>query len=165
MVKYIEDMTDVVFSEIPDRVSLAINITNCQNRCKGCFEAFLQKDIGKELDEKELMSLIAKNDGVEVILFMGEGNDPETLKSLAKAVKAKTGLETALYSGREKVEDELYDIFDYVKIGPYKAEFGPLNKKTTNQRLYHIVDGERKDITQQFWIKPWDLNPLDDSEE
>ena len=40
-------------------------------------------------------------------------------------------------------------LFDYVKVGPYKKEFGPLNERTTNQRLYY----HREDITSRFWRK------------
>lgn len=151
MLKYIEDMTDVVFAELPDEVSLAINITNCQNRCKGCFEPFLRKDIGKILDGEELLRLIRKEPDVTAILFMGEGNDPDELKSLAKLIKSTTNYKIGLYSGREEVEDELYKVFDYIKVGPYKEECGPLRSKTTNQRLYQIENGEKKDITYKFW--------------
>ena len=56
-------------------------------------------------------------------------------------------METALYSGRETVEDEICEVFDFVKVGPYKAELGPLNERTTNQRMYY--HGE--DITSRFW--------------
>ena len=157
MIKYIENMTDVVFAELPDEVSLAINISNCQNNCVGCFEAFLKENIGKELNEDELMHLISKEPDVTAVLFMGEGNDPEMLKSLAKLVKKSTNLKVGLYSGREEVEDELYDIFDYIKVGPYKAEFGPLRSKTTNQRLYGIKDGKKTDITYKFWEHDFDL--------
>ena len=59
----------------------------------------------------------------------------------------------AIYSGRDNVEDNFYELFDYVKIGPYIAKFGPLNKDTTNQRLLKIEDGARKDITSMFWKK------------
>ena len=47
----------------------------------------------------------------------------------------------------------MVDNFDYVKIGPYMEEFGPLNKETTNQRLYKITKPDNKidDITYMFW--------------
>ena len=48
---------------------------------------------------------------------------------------------------REKVEDCYFDLFDFVKVGSYKKDFGALNKETTNQRLYY--HGE--DITYKFW--------------
>ena len=58
-----------------------------------------------------------------------------------------------VYSGRDEVEDEYYKVFDYVKVGPYKEDLGPLNKRTTNQRLYKMVDGVKTDITERFWKK------------
>ena len=30
----------------------------------------------------------------------------------------------------------MYQIFDYIKVGPYVEELGPLTSKTTNQKLY-----------------------------
>ena len=39
----------IVFEEIPDRVSLAVNITNCQNNCIGCHSPELRLNNGEEL--------------------------------------------------------------------------------------------------------------------
>ena len=47
------------------------------------------------------------------------------------------------------MEPEIYEAFDYVKVGPYVEALGPLNEPTTNQRLYY--HGE--DITSRFWHK------------
>jgi len=33
-------------------------------------------------------------------------------------------------------ENGIMEYLDYIKLGPYKEEFGPINKNTTNQRLY-----------------------------
>jgi anaerobic ribonucleoside-triphosphate reductase activating protein len=41
--------TQIVFQEIPDEISLAINITNCPNNCKSCHSEYLKQDIGEEL--------------------------------------------------------------------------------------------------------------------
>ena len=41
---------DIVFAEIPDEVSLALNITGCPNRCPGCHSTHLQQNIGDVLD-------------------------------------------------------------------------------------------------------------------
>ena len=47
MIKYKE--TQVTFSEVPDEISLCINISNCPHRCKGCHSPYLQEDVGYEL--------------------------------------------------------------------------------------------------------------------
>ena len=152
MLKFLNTM--VVFEEIPDKISLAVNMTNCQNKCVGCHSPQLRKDIGKELTEEVVDELIKDNEGLNCFLFMGEGNDKDSLIKMARYIKEKyASLSLAIYSGRDNVEDDFYELFDYVKIGPYIAKFGPLNKDTTNQRLLKIEDGARKDITSMFWKK------------
>ena len=152
MIKY--DGSYIVFEEIPDKVSLAINITNCQNNCIGCHSPELRQNTGKVLTIEELERLIKENRGINCVVFMGEGNDRITLLDLALYVKIyHKELSVAIYSGRKEVENDFYTIFDYVKVGPYIKEYGPLNTETTNQRLYKVVDGERIDITQLFWRK------------
>ena len=150
MIKYVPSLTDVVLEEIPHRVSLAVEISNCRGNCIGCHSPFLKKDLGDELTAEAVEKLLETNFGVNCFLFLGEGNDPESLKAIAYYLRSShPELELALYSGRESVEDELFEIFDFVKVGPYIKEFGPLNEKTTNQRLYY----HRADITSSFWRK------------
>ena len=166
--KYIPKDTSIVFEEIPDEITLAVNISNCQNNCVGCHSAYLKQNIGEELTEKVIDELIAKNDGITCFCFMGEGNDEETLKNRIKYISEKyPQIKIGLYSGRERVDDDFFwDNLNYLKIGPYKPEFGPLNKETTNQRLYmggkyyswaRVVDGKLRktwtDITSSFWKK------------
>lgn len=45
MLKYVD--ARVVFQEIPDEITLAINISNCPCHCKGCHSQYLAEDIGK----------------------------------------------------------------------------------------------------------------------
>lgn len=147
MIKYIKDMTTVVFEEIPDKISVAINIANCQHNCIGCHSAFLKEDIGDELNESEIDLIMKNNEGINCVLFMGEGNDIPRLIELNNYVKKTYNIETGIYSGSEKVPSDYFKLFDYVKFGPYISKFGPLNCKTTNQRmLYHGTD-----ITNKFW--------------
>ena len=152
-------MTSVVIEEIPDKVTLAVDISNCQGNCEGCHSPFLREDVGDELTEEAIDSLIAKNFGVDCFLFLGEGNDQDSLIRLAEHVRSK-GLAAALYSGRKDVEKEIYLAFDYVKTGPYMAHFGPLNSRTTNQRLFKVThdfsskpDYKLTDLTSRFWHK------------
>lgn len=163
MIKYTDTM--VVFSEIPDKISIAVNITNCQNRCIGCHSPELRENIGTELTKEEIDKMIKENDGINCFLFMGEGNDRNSLLDLAKYIKEKySDINVALYSGRESVENDFLYAFDYIKVGPYISEFGPLNKKTTNQKLYKKIknytifentlgfdDSHWIDITSDFW--------------
>ena len=162
MLKYVPAMTSVVMEEIPDRVTLAVEVSNCRGNCPGCHSPFLREDVGEELTPEIIDRLVADNFGVNCFLFLGEGRDPQALLALAAHARAK-GLLVALYSGREDVDDALWAAFDYVKVGPYRAECGPLNAPTTNQRLYRALeDGESGpsisragrrfvDITVRFW--------------
>lgn len=150
MIKYVPELTDIVLEEIPDRVTLAVEISNCQGSCVGCHSPFLRKDVGRELTPADIDAALESNFGVNCLLFLGEGNDLDALLELARyARRQHPGLELALYSGREEVETEIWDLFDFVKIGPYIAQFGPLDSPTTNQRLYY----HREDITSMFWRK------------
>lgn len=164
MIKYKPDTVQVVFEEIPDEVTLAIEITNCPGHCEGCHSPWLREDIGEELTPETLRRLIDENRGVTCVCFMGEGKDPRALKYLALSVRLRSDYpyRTALYSGRNEVEKEYDTYFDYIKVGPFIPAKGPLNKETTNQRLYKIeerfgtdfdVETIRHDITYKFWKK------------
>ena len=162
MIKYVPEMTSVVMEEIPDKVTLAVDISNCTGLCEGCHSPFLRKDVGEELTPEAVDSMLSDNFGVNCFLFLGEGKDPDRLLALAEYVRSR-GVASALYSGRTRVEDEFYRVFDYVKVGPYIEEFGPLNSRTTNQRLYRVQMDESgvpqiKDITSKFWRRG--IDPL-----
>ncbi len=153
-------MTSVVMEEIPDMVTLAVDISNCTGLCEGCHSPFLRKDVGVELTPAVIDNLLADNFGVNCFLFLGEGNDREALMSVASYIRtAYPAVSLAIYSGRENVEDDIYALFDYVKVGPYRPDCGPLNSTTTNQRLYlvrhHDDMGQCRftlqDITSRFW--------------
>ena len=166
MIKYYN--TEVVFEEIHDEVTLAVNITNCQHSCPGCHSPYLRENIGNELNFKAIDELIEKNDGITCFCFMGEGNDPKSLKDDILYIKEKyPSIKIGLYSGGNDVDDFYWDNLNYIKLGPYIEERGPLNKETTNQRLYKrtggehpdsvLVNGKRHtpwtDITYRFWKK------------
>jgi len=170
VIKYVPELTSVVLEEIPDRVTLAVEISNCRGNCPGCHSPFLKEDIGAELTPAVIDALVADNFGVDCFLFLGEGRDPEALCSLASHVRS-LGLQAAVYSGRPEVDDAIWAAFDYVKVGPYVEALGPLNKTTTNQRLYRALGPEECvqpamevltfagrrfiDITARFWHAAW----------
>lgn len=156
MLKYVD--TKVVFAEVPNEISLAISISGCPCHCKGCHSSYLAEDIGEELTIETLDKLITKNKGITCVLFMGGDADPLYIDFIVEYIKNHyPELKTAWYSGKDTIYDklDLYN-FDYIKVGPYKEELGPLNNKTTNQKLYKIVHmstGKNKlyDITHKFW--------------
>ena len=47
MLKYID--TKVTFAEVPNEISLCINISNCPCNCKGCHSSYLAEDIGNSV--------------------------------------------------------------------------------------------------------------------
>lgn len=158
MVKYYNAM--VVFEEIPDEITLAINITNCPCHCPGCHSQFLWEDIGTELTFNELDRLIKDNDGITCVCFMGGDANPREINDLAMRaamtnVVNNTNLKIAWYSGKDELSKEIdIELFDYIKIGRYDEKFGPLNVETTNQKLYEVdAMAELIDITNKFWRK------------
>ena len=148
MLKYKDIL--IGFQEVPDEISLCINITNCPNNCVGCHSPYLAEDIGEELTPEELSRLIMKNKGITCVCLMGGDNDPKQINSLAKIIKALYPYKVAWYSGSTKLSPEIIiHNFDYIKLGPYIEEFGPLNNPNTNQRMFKVPDIE--DITYKFW--------------
>lgn len=151
MIKYVN--TQLGFREFPDEVALLINISNCPNNCPGCHSSYLAQDIGEVLDEQALDNLIEEYSGITCIGFMGGDNDHLTLNRLVKYIKLKYNLNTGWYSGKQYISLSHEDLmhFNYIKVGPYIEEFGPLDNPNTNQRMYKVEDGEMIDITNKFW--------------
>lgn len=151
MLKYVE--TAVVFEEVPTKVSLAINISGCPCRCPLCHSKHLWGDIGRELNESALEGLICANKGINCIAFMGGDGEPSRLNELAGYLrKNHPELSIAWYSGRDKVNEVIsLENFDFIKIGPYMEECGPINKEGTNQVFYEVKNGVLTNKTSLFW--------------
>lgn len=151
MLKYVD--TKVVFAEIPDEITLAINISGCPCNCKGCHSSYLAKDIGEPLDLQHLTNLIDSNKGITCVCIMGGDANPSEVDDIAQDIKEYyPELKVGWYSGRQELSKNIeLGNFDYIKLGPYIEEFGPLNSKTTNQRFYKVSDEELVDITSKFW--------------
>ncbi len=90
--------------------------------------------------------------------LMGGDNDPGSVMSLCAILKKEyvRGIKTGWYSGREELPPAYRPgCLDYVKLGAFRKECGPLSSRTTNQRLYRIKadDFTMTDITSRFWRK------------
>ena len=140
----------VVFEEIPNEITLAINITNCPCHCKGCHSKFLWEDVGTELDGYAIDDLVKKNNGVTCVCFMGGDANHKEIADLSEFLHMTTDKKVAMYSGDEEIDNLLVDVLDYYKVGPYIKEKGPLTDPNTNQRLYLIKNKELIDITYKF---------------
>ena len=155
MLKYAN--TDVVFQEIPDEVTLAINITNCPCHCPGCHSKYLWEDTGLPLNTDALDDFIDQyGRNITCIAFMGGDCDPKGVNILAQYIHEEhPEFKVAWYSGRLRIPSFINKTdFDYIKVGPFIRHLGPLNKPTTNQRFYRTLDnGTFEDITSRFWKK------------
>lgn len=142
---------DIVFQEIPDEVTLAVNLTNCPHRCVGCHSPHLREDIGDVLTEQALDGLLSKyGRQITCVCFMGGDGQPKEVAHLAQHLHKDTKLKVAWYSGND-ILPRYASLFDYVKVGGYKPELGGLRARTTNQRLYRNTNGKTVDITERFW--------------
>ena len=152
MLKYVD--TKVTFAEVPNEISLCINISNCPCNCKGCHSSYLAENIGNELNSNSIKELINNNKGITCICFMGGDSNPSEVDALAQFIKIYFPIKIAWYSGRQELSKDInLNNFNFIKLGPYIEDLGPLNSKTTNQRFYKIEENKLIDITDIFWSK------------
>lgn len=147
---------DIVFQEIPDEVTLAINISNCPNHCPGCHSPYLMNDIGSDLTREALDELLIKyGAGITCICFMGGDSDSHEVERLAYYLCRQniSPVKVGWYSGKPALPDS-FDIqwFHYIKLGPYIEHLGGLKQKNTNQRFYKQMENNKFcDMTYRFW--------------
>ena len=85
MLKYVD--TKVTFSEVPDEISLCINISNCPCHCKNCHSPYLAEDIGEPLDLQHLTNLIDSNKGITCVCIMGGDANSSDVDDIAQDIK------------------------------------------------------------------------------
>ena len=154
--KYVD--AKIVFYEVPNEITLAINISGCPVKCPDCHSKYLWENTGESLDRDSLYNLIKCNEGITCIAFMGGDADEAYLQTLFYLVRTKyPHLKIAWYSGIDRVLTNV-DIkyLDYIKIGPYIKDRGPLNSRNTNQKMYKIHRTDEgstllMNITSKFW--------------
>ena len=143
----------VVFQEVPDEVTLAINISGCPHKCEGCHSKYLWEYEGNYISD-DLEMLIKQYDGlITCVCFMGGDQNISELTNLSLIVR-RHNLKVALYSGLDDDDislTPLYKRLDYIKIGHYNQALGGLDQKTTNQRMYQRINNIWEDITHKFW--------------
>ncbi len=132
---------DVVCQEVPDEITLAVNISCCPNRCPGCHSPWLWEDKGEEMNEDSLSCVIdTYKSAITCFCFMGGDSEPAEVERLARWIKSRyPSIKTAWYSGKEFIPSD-FDLstMDYVKTGPFIEALGGLKSPVTNQALFRV---------------------------
>ena len=143
----------IVFQEVPDEVTLAINISGCPHKCEGCHSKYLWEYNGNYISN-DLVELIEKYKGlITCVCFMGGDQNIEELLLLMKIVKLSK-LKVALYTGASDPHTLAHVMsipVDYIKYGPYIEQLGGLDSKTTNQVMLKRYGDIWANITDKFW--------------
>ena len=62
----------VTVQDVPDEIALAISISGCPLRCKGCHSAFTRDpNYGSKLDYESLTKLLNKHKLISCVCFYG----------------------------------------------------------------------------------------------
>lgn len=140
--------TSIVLQEVPDEISLAINISGCTHKCKGCHSEYLWEYKGRDL-LGDIVDLLFKYDGfITCVCLMGGDQNIEELNDCIEAIHSE-GYKCCLYLGCDEMPHGLKTV-EYLKIGHYDKDLGGLNSPTTNQKMYKYENGNYIDITERF---------------
>lgn len=144
----------IVMQEVPDEISMAFNISGCENKCEGCHSKYLWNYTGNLLSE-DIKGVIDKYKTlISCVCFMGGEQNIDELYKLCKFVKQTYGFKICIYSGVssiDKFSQFINDgVLDYIKIGKYQPECGGLNNPKTNQKMFSIKDKHMTNITYLF---------------
>ena len=130
---------DIVCQEIPDEVTLAVNISCCPNRCPGCHSPWLWEDAGRPLDEALIEELMESyGSAITCFCFMGGDAAPEEIERITRWIHERwPQIRTGWYSGKDTLPNGFdSSVLDYLKLGPYIAELGGLKSPQTNQKFF-----------------------------
>lgn len=142
---------DIVFQEVPDETTLALNISNCPYHCEGCHSPVLWTDKGLPVLDVLKGLLVNYDKLITCVCFMGGDQEPEELIN-ALAIIKQQGLKTCLYTGADNIEQltMFFPYLDYLKYGSYKKALGGLDSPTTNQKFLKKEEEEWVDYTYKF---------------
>ncbi len=139
----------IQLQEVPGEICLSFYICDCPIHCQGCSSPWLW-DRGKYvLTPAKIKKAIEKFPYATCIMLGGDSSNHADLVELAAAAR-QCGRKVALYSGWDGMDPLLEPLFDYYKVGPWRAEKGPLNNPGTNQRMYARTEDGWIDITERY---------------
>jgi len=134
---------DIVLQEVPNEISLSFTITGCRLACDGCHSPYLWKEgSGSELTPEVFTYILNRYKSlISCVLFMGGEWEPDNLINLL-IISKEMGLKTALYSGLEYIDYDIFKKLDYLKLGPWVKELGGLSSEITNQKFINVNTSE-----------------------
>jgi len=130
------------FQDVPDEIALALSISGCPLRCKGCHSTeTYDPNFGEKLTIEVLTTLISKFKHTSCILFYGGEWDLIELTKMILYVKT-LNLKVCLYTGHNLsfFTDDFIHLLDYIKVGKFIKSKGNLTNPKTNQRFYEITN-------------------------
>lgn len=150
---------DIVFQEVPNEVSLAIEVGGCPFQCAGCHSPHMRED-GPHSLTNDVWELIDKyKNFITCICFMGGDHELSEFARLLEDISTDyPDLKLCLYTGRDSLSEltksGVMQYLSYVKYGPYNAELGGLDSPTTNQKFFKVRRGRTTtDMTNYFQKK------------
>lgn len=130
----------IVMQEVPNEISLAINVSGCPHMCEGCHSTYLWDYDGNYLIDDIDKLLNQYSDLISCVCFMGGDQNQNDLLYCIDKVNSQ-GLKICLYTGINDINlisKDIIEKLDYIKIGRYVEKLGGLDKKTTNQHFYDL---------------------------
>ena len=131
----------ITLNEVPNKVSVFVEFSNCHLKCEGCHSNHLHSDMfdGEKTDIKYILSYVEKqiDKGAEYIVLMGgdtNGVQKEDLYTLIN--KLDDIAPVMLYSGSEDISILTDTNLTLLKTGGYIEELGGLLSPTTNQKVF-----------------------------
>ena len=142
---------DIVFQEVPNEISISFSIAGCKLGCKGCHSAELWYiKGGKVLTEDFYRGVLDKYKGMaSCVLFLGGEWEEDTLVNYLKIARDEYYLKTCLYTGEEKISDDIFENLTYLKTGRWDEKKGGLTSKETNQIFIECSTGNK--LNELFW--------------
>lgn len=143
---------NITLSELPNYISLVLQVPGCQQSCPGCHSKEL-RDInsGEDFSLEEFKAILNKYRGkLSGVVFLGGEWFSDFIYFLEEAQDNR--LKTCLYTGKEELEDtKILKYLDFIKYGPWIQEKGGLDSKTTNQRFINVKTNEK--LNKLFYRK------------
>ena len=134
----------VSFKEHPWYVNLTLFVDGCPRACKGCSWKGVKKDVHKFNEDSFTQLLSNYQNKVENVVFLGGDWLGKNLLPFID-IAHLFGFSACLYSGADdisEIDEDVLKNLEWLKVGSWKEEYGPLTSPTTNQRFYKLSSGK-----------------------